>query len=122
MYFIKRFTHIGIKLLGTLAVAVYVYLMVVWQIPCWMKTLVALPCPGCGMTRAWAAALHGNLWRALSLHPWFWSVPILYLYILADGKLLGRPKADAWIIGICLGGFVLVFLGRLLIPAWRAVI
>jgi hypothetical protein len=36
---------------------------------CPMAALFGVPCPGCGLTRATLALLHGNLGAALHLHP-----------------------------------------------------
>ena len=115
----KRFVHVKRKLLGTLGAVGYYALAASIGIPCAFKAITHLSCPGCGMTRAWVAALHGNLSYAFTMHPWFWSVPILYGYFLAEGKLLGRPTADRIILSLLLGGFAVVFLCRLFVPAWR---
>lgn len=36
---------------------------------CLMALVLDLPCPGCGMTRAAKALLHGDFARAVTLHP-----------------------------------------------------
>jgi hypothetical protein len=40
------------------------------------KQLTGLPCPGCGLTRAYQAAWKGNYAEAFSWHPLFWLVPV----------------------------------------------
>jgi len=48
--------------------------------PCPFKTVTGLPCPGCGMTRACHAALHGDWAQVLKMNPFgpllavFWGV------------------------------------------------
>ncbi len=37
---------------------------------CMLRRLFDLPCPGCGMTRAFAALARGDLPAALGFHPW----------------------------------------------------
>jgi hypothetical protein len=37
---------------------------------CMLRRLFDLPCPGCGMTRAFAALARGDLATALAFHPW----------------------------------------------------
>ncbi len=102
------------------AAAVLLYL-VLWklEVPCWMKAIFGLPCPGCGMTRAWLALFRGDVGRAFGMNPMFWSIPILYGYILADGHLLGHKWADRMVLGLLLGGLAVLFLARALVPAWR---
>jgi hypothetical protein len=36
---------------------------------CLMALTLRIPCPGCGMTRATLALLHGDFARAVSIHP-----------------------------------------------------
>lgn len=51
---------------------------------CIFKAMTGLPCPGCGMTRAFLRLFHGDLEGALYFHPLFWLVPVLAgLYLLS---------------------------------------
>ncbi|MBQ4087073.1 MAG: DUF2752 domain-containing protein [Clostridia bacterium] len=50
------------------------------------------------MTRAVLSALRFRIAEAFSYHMMFWSLPILYLFFLFDGKLF-RQK---WLNAICL--------------------
>lgn len=44
--------------------------IVVERLPfCPMATVLGIPCPGCGLTRATLALLHGNIRAAFALHP-----------------------------------------------------
>ncbi len=43
---------------------------------CPFRALTGHPCPGCGMTRAFCALMHGELWRAVKLNPFS---PLLFL-------------------------------------------
>jgi len=36
---------------------------------CPFRRLTGLPCPTCGLTRSWRAALHGRLRESVALHP-----------------------------------------------------
>lgn len=40
-----------------------------WMPGCYLRKLTGLECPGCGMTRAAVASLHGEFGRAFSLNP-----------------------------------------------------
>lgn len=46
---------------------------------CPFRALTHHPCPGCGMTRAFCALAHGELWRAIQLNPFS---PLLFLAAL----------------------------------------
>jgi len=36
---------------------------------CWFRKVTGLPCPGCGGTRAFVFALHGDFYHSLQLNP-----------------------------------------------------
>lgn len=58
------------------AVAVGALVLLLTDIGCVFKLVTGLSCPGCGMTRAWLAALRLDLPAALAYHPLFWVVPV----------------------------------------------
>lgn len=68
-----------------------------------------IPCPGCGMTRAFISAMKLDFAKALSYNFMFWSVPVLYLYFLFDGKLFKNKY---------LNNFILIFIGIGFITNW----
>ncbi len=78
---------------------------VVFQPPCLVRQLLHIPCPACGMTRAWLAALRLELGTAFLLHPMFWAVPVLLAYLLREGRLFRRVFWDRLILGLILAGF-----------------
>ena len=52
--------------------------------PCAFRTVTGLACPGCGLTRAAHALLHGEVAQAFSLNPWsFVSGPLLAGFLAA---------------------------------------
>lgn len=96
----------------------YGCLLVAWtwlELPCVIRWITGCICPGCGMSRAWLALLQMNWKAAFSLHPMFWSVPLLFLYILYDGALFRNHLLNNWILGTVLGGFALCYIIRLII-------
>lgn len=46
---------------------------------CIYKRLLGIPCPGCGMTRAYYGLFHGDIHAAFFYHPLFFLPPILVL-------------------------------------------
>lgn len=52
---------------------------------CPFRLLTGLPCPGCGMTRAWVFAMHGQLRPALAANPFV---------------VVALPAAIALIVGV----------------------
>jgi len=83
------------------------------DLPCIPRTLTGIPCITCGLTRAWLAAFRLDFGTAFRQYPMFWSVPVLMLYILFDGRLFSRRKVNAWVLGLILAGIFLIYLARL---------
>jgi hypothetical protein len=72
---------------------------------CPFHALTGWDCPGCGSTRALAALLHGELWRALSLNP------LLPFFILALGlvwRFRNYVERHESATAYGLGGFLVV--------------
>ncbi len=82
------------KIFTTLLIVALVGVMFAFSLPCPFRALLHIYCPGCGMTRAYFSLLHGNIRQAFAYHSMFWSVPIIYVMYLFDGKLFGRKWAD----------------------------
>ncbi|MGB4613237.1 MAG: DUF2752 domain-containing protein [Erysipelotrichaceae bacterium] len=52
---------------------------------CIFKAITGIPCPSCGMSRAWALALSGNIKGALYYHPLFWIIIVIaVMYFLKE--------------------------------------
>ena len=60
--------------LATLALAIRIELPL-----CPMAGTFGVPCPGCGLTRATLALLHGDVRAALRLHPLVWLLAPLFV-------------------------------------------
>ena len=115
----KRYTHLPLKLAAIAAAAVLIAAADRLGYVCPFRVLTRLPCPGCGMTRAWLSLLHGDLSAAFRFHPFFWAVPVLLVFLLTDGRPTGRPKIDRAVPIAVAGGWILFALLRMVIPAWR---
>lgn len=87
---------------------------------CTFRQVTGLPCPGCGLTRSWVSALHGDLRGSLSHHTLGWLV---LLYVVAQAVRHG-----AWLVLPGRRGLVeraggrldrgIVVLAALLLLAW----
>ena len=95
---------------------------------CLFRRGLDLPCPGCGLTRAFVHLANGELTAAVTLHP---MAPLLAVEFVAGWGLLGlvahgraatprRAGVDRWIAAT---GFLLlaVWMGRLAIGDLGAV-
>ena len=99
-----------------LLLLLYAGLLAVWyffDLPCIPRWLTGIPCPTCGMTRAWMSVFRLDLAGAFLQHPMFWSIPVLGLYLLFDGQLFPNPKLNGWVLGITLAGLVILWTARL---------
>ena len=92
------------KLLFTCAYFLLIFVFYKMEIGCIFLRFLHIPCPGCGMTRAWLSALSLDFASAFRHHFMFWSAPLLYLWFLFDGKLFKNRKINK-------AAFILIALG-----------
>ncbi|MBU1598589.1 DUF2752 domain-containing protein [bacterium] len=60
---------------------------------CLFKEVTHIPCPGCGMTRAFLSLIKGEFWKALSFNPASFLLLFFTLVSLLPEKLLVKfPK------------------------------
>lgn len=48
---------------------------------CYLKSTIGVPCPGCGLTRAYLSLFNGNLKEAFYYHPLFF-IPLLVIIVI----------------------------------------
>lgn len=97
------------KLCFTALCALVLGLWIWLKLPCMLRLLTGVICPGCGMTRAWQAALRLDLTAAFAAHPMFWSVPVLALFAFYDGRLFKNRRLNAWVLWVLFGAFFLCY-------------
>lgn len=112
---VRRPTRLPLKLLLFGVFAGVLALWYVLDLPCVIRHFTGIPCPGCGMSRAWLHALRLDFAGAVHYHPMFWSVPVLALYILYDGRPIPSPKVNNILLAILLAAFFLCYLFRLIL-------
>lgn len=107
----------ALSCIGALFVAwLALYLL---DIGCVFRLMTGIPCPGCGMTRAWLAALRLDFAAAFAYHPLFWVVPIAFaLAFVREEVALSKLKRgiDITVIVLCVL-VVAVWIVRLINPA-----
>jgi uncharacterized protein DUF2752 len=54
---------------------------------CPLASVLGVPCPGCGLTRATLAMAHGDLSHALELHPLVFVLAPLFVWAMASAAL-----------------------------------
>ena len=105
--------RLGIKLLilGACSLLLLIWLYVDGYCP--FRRLIGIPCPTCGMSRAWLAAFRLDLASAFRFHPMFWSVPLLILFPLYDGRLFAREELDGLVLFGLLAAYFVCYALRL---------
>ena len=76
------------------------------KITCLFKLVLRIPCPGCGITRAYLSLLRLDIGTAFAYNFMFWSVPILIYSYLVDGRLTRSKTVNLIIHGVLLLGFL----------------
>lgn len=71
----KRFETVRTHLLFFAVLSLFVMF-----VPCPSSTLFGIPCPLCGMTRAWIGFLKGDIAAAFALHPLFICFPFVLIF------------------------------------------
>jgi hypothetical protein len=66
-----------------------VFAGIVWfRLPfCPLASVLGVPCPGCGLTRATLALAHGELTHALELHPLVFVLAPLFVWAMSSAAL-----------------------------------
>ena len=109
----RQCKRIWLRLALLTGLALVVLTAVGLRIPCLWRRFTGIPCPTCGMTRAWLACFRLELGAAFSYHPMFWSIPVLALAYLLEGLPFPGRKATAVIYAATLFGFGATWLIRM---------
>lgn len=102
------------KLLYCLVFFLCLVVLLAFHIPCPVKWLTSLPCPGCGMTRAYLALIRLDILGAFRLHPMFWSMPILVAYFFKDYHLFKKKWLNNGILILIGIGFIIQWIAKLI--------
>lgn len=102
----RKISNLKNKLLFTAVFALFVCLMLFSGVHCIIKELTGITCPGCGMTRAYISLLRFDFAGAFRYHKMFWSVPVLYVYFLFDGRVTKSKTVDTAVLILIGLGFL----------------
>lgn len=107
----KRVKTYGPQTKALLSVlAVYAVLAAIGH-GCPIRFVTGIPCPGCGLSRAYLALLELDFAGAFRYHPLFWAVPLLFGLCLWYGR---KKERAAGIAAAVVGAaFLGVYLYRL---------
>ena len=80
---------------------------------CLYKRFFGIPCPGCGLTRAFQSLLSGDLRKAFYYHPLWWALPLLLGAAARSGGSGGSCRLARAVARTLGGAFLLVYAARL---------
>lgn len=100
------FKNIMFIIVGIGAISLLAYVLGINLCP--FYTTTGIPCPSCGMTRAFVSLMHFNLSDAFMYNPLFIFLPILFIPTIFNLFGLNFSKANAKIFYITILAIVIV--------------
>lgn len=79
-------------------------------LPCGIKLLFGVPCPTCGITRAYFSLARGDLQSAFGYHPLFWLLPLCLILCV----LIKNTYARRAILIVCGAVYLAVYIIRMI--------
>jgi hypothetical protein len=95
------------KIFVTLGLLAVLGIWYACKFPCLFQAILQIPCPMCGMTRAYLALFRWDIRGAFSNHSLFWAIPVLYFFFLKDGNIF-KKKAPNLLLLISLLALFLI--------------
>jgi hypothetical protein len=78
------------------------------MLPCPVKSLFGIDCPGCGMQRSFIELIRGNIGDSLLLYPAL--IPVMLMMILLIAHLVIKfDKGGIWLKNIFILNTILIF-------------
>ena len=97
--------NVKYKIIISAIVLLYAVILYFSPVSCFFLKITGMKCPGCGMTRALISAAKLNFRSAWEYHKMFWSVPLLYIAFLKDGKMFSSRIINILFYGAIALGF-----------------
>jgi hypothetical protein len=83
---------------------------------CYFKAFFGIPCPGCGLTRAFISFFTGDYSAAFFYHPLFLAIPLVIMTVLfRKFSFLGRLYSSTYFWIIILVIFLGVYIVRIIL-------
>ena len=85
--------------------SILVVIFYISDIKCLFKYTIGVPCPGCGLTRAWLSFLKMDFDAAFKWHPLFWIVPVfIIIAVFMKGEVFKNKTANTvlWLLMLLL--------------------
>lgn len=79
---------------------------------CLIRGSIGIPCPTCGLSRAYKFLLRGDVLRAFKFHPLFWLIPLVAIYV--GYAWYTQRKMNRYILLSILIIFIGVYLWRMM--------
>lgn len=92
IYFSKTNARITVFLGSILLVLSYL------KVPCFFLTRFQIPCPGCGITRAFVALLKFNIKDAFFYNPCIFLMPLFFLYFWQNGVVFKNKTLNNMVL------------------------
>ena len=96
-----------------LACAVLLILFILLDLGCPIRAVFGIPCPGCGMTRAWLNFFRLDFGGAFAMHPLFLLAPVAAL--LASSLLNRHTKIRLGLAATIILAFVSAYVIRMVL-------
>lgn len=80
-------------------------------LPCGIKLLFGIPCPTCGITRAYFSLARGDLQSTFGYHPLFWLLPLCLILCV----FIKNTNARRAILIVCCAAYFIVYIIRMII-------
>ena len=84
---------------------------------CPVYLIFGIPCPGCGMTRAWISLFSGDIAKAFYYHPAFFAAAIIAVCVIlcVIKPKLKKSKAIAGIYIVLSVAFLIAYIYRMIV-------
>lgn len=81
---------------------------------CLMKDLFNVPCPSCGMSRAFLSLMLFDIKAAFHFHPLFWIFPLTVALSVCCVLIKSKRKLFAVLIALCIAAYLITWVIRLI--------